>query len=82
MLNQIDLNTCRNADISACDISSLVDLRDIFIDPVNSLNERVESFLNQIHNPYLFKVEDIIVKVNYGNEKNISDALATVLLME
>lgn len=80
MLNRSELNKCREANIVTCDVSSLVDLRDISVDTTKSVRERIDSFMNQVRNPYLFKVDDVIIKVNYGNGKTLSDALTTVLL--
>ncbi len=80
MLNRSELALCHNIDIAACDPSSLVDLRDISIDTSSSVSNRIESFLKQVRNPYLFKVDDIIMKVNYGAEKTVSDAFTSILL--
>lgn len=80
MLKKSELNQCRNTSIMSCDLSSLVDLRDVKIDTTKSVRERIDSFMNQVRNPYLFKVDDVIVKVNFGNERPVADAFAAVLL--
>mgnify|MGYP003300941099 CR=1 FL=1 len=80
MLKKSELNQCRNTSIMACDLSSLVDLRDVKIDTTKSVRERIDSFMNQVRNPYLFKVDDVVVKVNFGNERSVTDAFAAVLL--
>ena len=36
-------------------------------------------FAEQVKNPYLFKVGNIAVKVEYCGEKTLSDSLASVL---
>ena len=81
MLNRSELNRCREIDIMACDESDLVDLQDISIDTTKSVRERIDSFLEQVRNPYLFKVDDVIVKVNFSKERSLSDALASVFLL-
>ena len=81
MLNRSELNRCREIDIMSCDISDLVDLQDISIDATKSVRDRIDSFLEQVRNPYLFKVDDVIVKVKFGKEKSLSDALTSVLLL-
>lgn len=78
MLKRSELSQCRNISIMSCDLSSLVDLRDVKIDTTKSVRERIDSFMNQVRNPYLFKVDDVIVKVNFGNERSVTDALAAV----
>lgn len=81
MLNRSELTKCREASITSCDLSSLVDLRDITIDTTQTVRERIDSFLEQVRNPYLFKVDDVVIKVNYGQDRPFSDALAAVLLL-
>jgi len=79
MFSRSELAKCREASITSCDISSLVDLRDITIDTTKSVSDRIDSFLEQVHNPYLFKVDDVVIKVNYGQDRPFSAALAAVL---
>lgn len=78
MFDTHELNRCRAADFSSCDTASLVDLRNIRIDADKPVPERVKDFMNQVGNPYLFKVGDIVVKVKYGNGKQLPDALASL----
>lgn len=81
-MTKSELKAYCDASIQKCDVDSLVDLRDISIDETQSVVQRVNTFFQQVHNPYLFKVDDVIVKVKYGNEKNITDALATAFSLE
>jgi len=80
VLNRSELNKCRDTGIMSCDADSLVDLRDVKIDTTKSVAERIDSFMNQVRNPYLFRVEDVIVKVNFGNERPVIDAFTAALL--
>lgn len=79
MLSRQELEQCRNADIMACDPKELVDLGDVRIDTSLPVQERMDSFLQQVRNPYLFKVDGVVVKVNYGSKKNFTSALSTLL---
>ena len=56
-----------------------MDLRDIRIDAAKPITERVMEFLQQIRNPYLFRVGDIVVRVHYGDGKQLPDSLAALL---
>ncbi|MCH5297690.1 MAG: hypothetical protein J1E85_08470 [Ruminococcus sp.] len=57
-----------------------MDLKDISVDTSQSIENRMIRFAEQIKNPYLFKVGDIAVKVEYGeNKKVFSDALVNIL---
>lgn len=78
-MTSTELDACRRADIAACDPDSLADLRDVEIDRSKPVQDRLRSFMEQVHNPYLFKVGDIVVKVNYGGERDFSEALAYIL---
>ena len=80
MFDTHDLLQCRSQELSSCDPAALVDLRDIKIDAGKPITERVQSFMEQVGNPYLFKVGDIAVKVNYGDGKPLADVLASLVM--
>ena len=77
MFSSAELKNCRAADFSSYD--NFTDLREIQIDESKKVPERVENFLEQVGNPYLFKVGDVFVKVNYKDEKDLSDSLISLL---
>lgn len=79
MLNKSQLARCKEVDVSSCDINSLMDLREINIDTTKPVTQRIESFLEQVQNPYLFKVGDIVIKVDYGNGKQFAEAFTDIL---
>ncbi len=79
MLNSFELEQCRKAEIISCDVNSLTDLKTVSIDTQKTGNERIISFVEQVKNPYLFKVGDTVVKVVYGNGKDITNALADLM---
>lgn len=79
MFDKSELAKCKEIDISTCDMDSLVDLRQINIDTTRPITERIESFLKQVRNPYLFKVGDIAMKVDYGNGKEFGEAFTDIL---
>ena len=45
-----------------------VDIRDVRIDGTLSREERVRSFVEQVGDPYRFKVGDVTVRVSYSGE--------------
>ena len=51
-------------------ISQLVDIRDVKIDRTLPSDERIRSFIEQIKNPYCFKVGDTVVKVSFADTPN------------
>ena len=72
----------RNSDIMACDANMLVDLREVEIDTSLPVHKRMEQFLRQVGNPYLFRVDGIVVKASYlpQAERRLSDALPSLLI--
>lgn len=79
MLNYFDLINLKTAAIADYSKDSLVDLRDVRIDPSKSVPEKMNDYFEQIKNPYLFKVGDVGVKVSFGGERSFTDALGAVI---
>lgn len=72
MMGQSNL-TCVQAD-------SLVDVRDVFIDPALPQEERVRSYIQQIKDPYHFKVGAVTVTVSYSQESvSLNDRFVEML---
>ena len=64
-------------------LDSLVDIRDVKIDQSKPVEERMKSYVEQIKNPYLFKVGNTVVRVSYANTQdtindNFVDLLASM----
>jgi len=78
-----NISSMKNVDIRSVDKDSLVDLESVQIDSSQSVQERVQSFLQQIQNPYCFRIGDVAVKVNYKQDgpsfqQNFEDILRSV----
>ena len=82
MEHQTELNRLKHMDIEQCEPDQLVDLRSVSIDKSIPVPERMRSFVKQIKNPYLFKVDDITVKVEFSSGKSLEDAFLSFLLAE
>ena len=69
-------------DLLACDPEALVDLRDVRIDPSLPVRERMASYLDQVGNPYLFRVDGLVIQATYlpGASRRLSDALPGLLI--
>ena len=71
----------KDIDIRTVDPDDLIDLNDIVIDTDKSKNERIISFIEQIKNPYCFKVGKTIVKVCFDdNGVTLEDRLENLLI--
>ena len=61
-------------------LESLVDIRDVKNDRSKPVEERMKSYVEQIKNPYLFKVGNTIVRVSYANtQATINDNFVNLL---
>ncbi len=65
MVKLFGMSLLKNVDIRTVDKSILKDMSDVKIDTSLPIPERVAAFLEQIKNPYVFKVGDVAVKVSY-----------------
>ena len=79
MLNSFDLNILKTVSIADLPKDSLVDLRDVKIDPSKSVAEKMNDYFEQIKNPYLFKVGDVRVKVSFSGDRSFTEALGAVI---
>lgn len=78
-----DIDAMKNVDIRSVDKDTLIDLDSVQIDSSQPVQERVQSFLQQIQNPYCFRIGDVAVKVNYKKDgpsfqQNFEDVLRTM----
>ncbi len=61
-------------------LASLVDIRDVEIDKTLPVEDRMKSYVEQIKNPYIFKVGDTVVRVSYANtQETINDNFLNLL---
>ncbi len=61
-------------------IDSLIDIRNVKLDRNLGQAERVRSYLQQIKNPYCFKVGDVVVNVAYTEGgATLNDCFADML---
>lgn len=71
-----DLKKMKSVNISTVDADSLIDIKDVKIDPNLSKEERVEQFLKQIGNPYCFHCNGCVVQVSFSEtERTLEDCL-------
>lgn len=58
--------TTRNNPFQGIEIDSLVDIRDVKIDTSLPVPERIKSYIEQVKNPYYFRVGDVAVHISYS----------------
>ena len=63
----------------ACERSALKDIREIETATEQPVLQKSADFLEKMGNPYLFKVADIVVKVDYVGTRSFGEAMAALL---
>ena len=62
-------------------LDELVDIRDVKIDRTLPVEERIISYVQQIKNPYMFKVGNTVVRVSYTeNGPSLQELVEQMLL--
>ena len=81
MISQLQLREMRSVDITQVDRSTLADIRNIHIDPAMPTAEKMQSYLEQIVNPYCFLCGDTPVKIRFVSEcKTLKQSLCDYFL--
>lgn len=80
-MNKFQLLQMKNEDITQVDRSTLVDIRGIHIDSSLPAAVKVQSYLEQVRDPYCFLCGDTPVRVRFvKEEKTLKESLRTYLL--
>ena len=74
------LKICKDIDLSEVNIDEVDDLDKIKISRKKSKEERIIDFINKTKNPYVFKVDGRLVKLEFtDNGTNAENAITNVL---
>ncbi len=74
------LRRCKDMPLSEISLDDVDEIKDIKIDKRKSSNERILDFLNEVKNPYVFKVNGKLVRIRFSDtEKTADDCLTGVL---
>lgn len=74
------LNRCKNIKLEDITLDDVDDIKDIKIDRRKSSNERILDFLTKVKNPYVFKINGRLVKMNFKeNGPSAEDCLTNML---
>ncbi len=70
------LDEMKNVDVRTVRREDLVDIRDVHIDQDLPKEERIRQFVEQIKNPYCFKVGNVVVKTTFADtDRTLDDCL-------
>ena len=65
---------------TTADLSSLVDIRDVKVDRSFPVEDRIRSYVEQVKNPYCFRVGDVKVRVSFAsNGRTLNDSFTDML---
>ncbi len=74
------LERCRNISLSEINHDEVDDLKDIKISRKKSKEERILDFIITTKNPYVFKVNGRLVKIEFSNnERKAEECITNVL---
>lgn len=74
------LKKCKNIDLSQVNIDEVDDLDEIRISRKKSKEEKILDFVGETKNPYIFKVNGKLVKLEFtDNGINAEDAIINVI---
>ena len=63
------LQELKRVNIKEVNPDELVDISEIEIDTKQSVRKRVKEYVEQVHNPYLVRVGEYVVKIGYSDCK-------------
>ena len=71
------LTKCENTNLEDVDRNTIEDISNIKIDTKKSSTERILDFLLSYSNPYIFRVGDSLVKIQFSNSNIYADNCIT-----
>lgn len=77
-INELEkkLLQCRKKKIEEVDINEVDNLAKINIDRKKKGNERILDFINKTINPYIFKIDGKIVKIEFSSKRENENTLS------
>lgn len=69
LLDGKSLQELKRANIKEVNPDALVDISEIEINTEQSVQKRVKEYVEQVHNPYLVRVGEYVVKIGYSDCK-------------
>ena len=63
-----ELEQLKQVDVRTISHNELIDLKEIKIDEEKKKKQRIQQFVEQVKNPFCFKVGEIVVSVGFSND--------------
>lgn len=74
-----ELKRLKKVDVRTVDKDTLVDIKDVKIKTELPVLERLIDYIKQVKNPYCYKIDGIVVKVNFTGERSINECIKDAL---
>jgi len=80
VMTMLQLDEMKNMSIDNTNKEDLIDISALTVDQDLDKYERIEKFIHDVRNPYLFKVGDTVVKVQFGeSQKTLQESITKML---
>lgn len=81
LLDGKTLQELKRVNIKEVNPDELVDISEIEIDTKQSVQKRVKEYVEQVHNPYLVRVGEYVVKIGYSDcKETLNDRMKQYIL--
>ena len=67
--------------VNTFNIEDFTDLKVLTVDKTKPKQERLKQFITDVKNPYMVRVGDTLVRIEFTGGRNFSDALTAAFLM-
>ena len=67
--------------VNTFNIEDYKDLKVLTVDKTKPIEERLKQFIADVKNPYMVRVGDTLVRIEFTGGRNFSDALTAAFLM-
>lgn len=74
------LNKYENIPLSEIDINEVDEITDIKVSKRKSSKDRILDFLNEVKNPYVFKLNGKLIKISFSETNKTADECLTNVL--
>lgn len=66
--------------VNTFNTEDFVDIKTLSIDKTKSQSERLKKYITDVRNPYMVRVGDTLVRIEFTGGRNFSDALTAAFL--
>lgn len=81
MISHEKLDEYKKKDLSEINKEELKDIKSVVLNPADPLEKRIESFIDQIGNPYCFLCGDVVVRLCFDDGGKTLDEKLKAYLM-